>query len=138
MLRNDVLNIVEVINELIRFVLVQLLLKYFVLEVFLNPTRQDTPKLNPQFLLPLRKDIDQMQQFIADLMVHLQLLARLPYEFLDGPVEVPAFLLGAADFLAQGNDFANEVGQFAVYQESDAAFEFADCSALSLCSFATL
>lgn len=53
MLRNDVLNIVEVVNELIRLVFVQLLLKNFVLEVFLDPTGQNAPKLNPQFLLPL-------------------------------------------------------------------------------------
>lgn len=55
-----------------------------------------------------------MQQFVADLVVHLQLLARLPYEFLDGPVEVSSFFLGTADLLAERDNFHDEVRQLAV------------------------
>ena len=110
MLGNDVLDIVEVVDELVRLVLAQLLLEDLVLEILFDPARQNAAQLHPQLLLPPRKDLDQMQQFAADLAVHLQLLARLPHELLNGPVEVPPVLVGAADFLAQGNDFPNEVG----------------------------
>jgi hypothetical protein len=71
-------------------------------------------------------------------MMHLQLLNCISGEFLNSQVEVLVLLLGITHLLAGRQDLHVEVGQLAVYQKSNAAFEFAHSSALLLAAFVLL
>jgi hypothetical protein len=131
-LGGDVLDVVVVVDQLVSLVLVQLLLEDLVLQVLPHPPRQDVPQLHPQRLLPLAEHLHQVQQLPPDLVVHLQLLHRIPRELLNRQVEVLPLLLRRTHLPARRHHLPIHVRQLAVDQEEDAALELAHSAHLAL------
>lgn len=126
MLGDQILDIVVVIYEFLSWVLCQLLLKYFVLEIFFHPLNQYRSKLWSKLLFSFSEVLYKHYEFFADLTMFFQLFFSHFDKVVDSEVEIFLLRIRWTDCFARCQDFVDDIRQLAINEVSDAAFDFSD------------